>query len=163
MTILYLHGLESKLSTEKENILKEFGNSIVPDMDYYSNPKMFNYLYETYCNTKIDCIIGSSMGGFMGYYLAMAFNCKALLFNPALTYRSVLQEIPEKLQPKNNTHYQFALGWEDTLVLATKTLEFLNTNASKDTAYTINLIPNLEHRIPISVFKKQVHAFFNTY
>jgi len=160
MNILYLHGLESKLSFEKQKCLSDFGTVFSPDMDYYSNPKMFQFLYETYNDKTIDCIIGSSMGGFMGYYLAMAFNCKALLFNPALSFRSVLQEIPESLHAKENTYFQMILGWNDTVVPAKKTLEFLKDNASNGTGCTIKLIPSMEHRIPFEIFEKEVQLFF---
>ncbi len=37
MTILYLHGLESKLSDVKRVVLEKFGTIIAPDMDYKSN------------------------------------------------------------------------------------------------------------------------------
>ena len=160
MNILYLHGLESKLSEEKRKVLEPFGTIIAPDMDYYANPKMFQWLYETYKNEEIDCIIGSSMGGFMGYYLAMAFNCKSLLFNPALSQRSVLQEIPENLKPKDKTSYQLVLGWDDTVVLAKDTVNFIKQNGFSNVNYAIELAPNLAHRIPVEVFKGRVECFF---
>lgn len=160
MNILYLHGLESKLSPEKQKCLEQFGNVLAPDMDYYSNPKMFQFLTETYLNSSIDCIIGSSMGGMMGYYLAMELNCKALLFNPALTFGSVIQEIPEGLKAKENTYYQLILGWEDTVVPPKKTLEFLKNKASIKTGYSIKVIPSMEHRIPLDIFGKEVQTFF---
>lgn len=160
MNILYLHGLESKLSEEKRKVLEPFGTIIAPDMDYYANPKMFQWLYETYKNEEIDCIIGSSMGGFMGYYLAMAFNCKSLLFNPALSQRSVLQEIPENLKPKAQTNYQLVLGWEDTIVPAKETINFIKQNGFSNINYKLELAPNLAHRIPVEVFKGRVECFF---
>lgn len=159
--ILYLHGLESKLSDEKRKILEPLGNIIAPDMDYFSNPKMFQWLYETYKSEKIDCIIGSSMGGFMGYYLAMAFNCKSLLFNPALLQRSVLQEIPENLKPKDKTSYHLVLGWDDKIVPAKDTMNFIKQNGFSNINYNVNLTPNLGHQIPINIFKEKVVNFFS--
>lgn len=161
--ILYLHGLESKLSEEKRKLLEPFGNIIAPDMDYFSNPKMFQWLYETYKNEKIDCIIGSSMGGFMGYYLAMAFNCKSLLFNPALSQRSVLQETPEHLKPKDKTNFQLVLGWDDTVVSAKETLTFIKQNGFSKINYKFELVPNLGHQIPVIVFEEKVEYFLNVF
>lgn len=163
MNILYLHGLESKLSDEKREVLTPFGNVIAPNMHYYTNPKMFQTLYETYKNEQIDCIIGSSMGGFMGYYLAMAFNCKSLLFNPALSQRSVLQEIPENLKPKEQTSYQLILGWEDTIVPAKDTLHFIKQNGLSTVNYRVDLVPNLAHQIPVTVFKEKVDSFLESF
>ena len=162
MNILYLHGLESKLSPEKATVLEKYGNVFAPDLAYYANPKIFLELYETYQHKAIDCIIGSSMGGFMGYYLAMALNCKSLLFNPALASRTITQELPDKLYPKENTSYNIVLGWEDTVVPAKKTLEFLKENAFQSVAYHVNCVPNLAHQIPVPIFENQIQSFFNT-
>lgn len=159
MNILYLHGLESKLSEEKRKIVAQYGTVIAPDMDYYANPKIFQWLYETYKDAQIDCIIGSSMGGFMGYYLAMAFNCKSLLFNPALSQRPVQQDIPENLQPKKQTSYQLVLGWDDLIVPVKDTLQFIKQNGFSKVDYKINFVPNLGHQIPLEVFEKQILSF----
>jgi predicted esterase YcpF (UPF0227 family) len=40
MTVLYLHGLDSNLSTEKANQLQQFGTIIAPDLNYRANPFM---------------------------------------------------------------------------------------------------------------------------
>lgn len=159
MNIIYLHGLESKLSNEKRKILEPFGTIITPDMDYHANSKMFQWLYETYKDAQIDCIIGSSMGGFMGYYLAMALNCKSLLFNPALSQRSVQQDITENLQPKAQTSYQLVLGWDDLIVPAKDTLQFIKQNGFPKIDYQINLVPNLGHQIPVNIFNEKVECF----
>ena len=96
----------------------------------------------------------------MGYYLAMAFNCKSLLFNPALSQRSVLQKIPENLKPKAQTNYQLVLGWEDTIVPAKDTMTFIKQNGFSNVNYAIELVPNLAHRIPVEVFKEKAECFF---
>ena len=44
MTILYLHGLESKLNPEKKSILERFGIVIAPDMDYFNDQNVFDLL-----------------------------------------------------------------------------------------------------------------------
>lgn len=95
MNILFLHGLESKLSDEKRAILETYGTVIAPDLDYKSNPDAIQNLYDEFKNQNINSIIGSSMGGFAGFHLANSLGIFALLYNPALPYRnSVLQNIP---------------------------------------------------------------------
>lgn len=64
MNILYLHGLESKLSVQKRAILEVYGTVIAPDIDYNSNPNVIQNLYEEYHNQDINAI--SSMGGGCG-------------------------------------------------------------------------------------------------
>ena len=70
MIILYLHGLESKLSPQKRSVLERFGTVIAPDLDYHKNTNVFDLLIKRNEEQHFDVIIGSSMGGFMGYYLA---------------------------------------------------------------------------------------------
>ena len=48
MTILYLHGLESKLSPEKRELLETYGSVLAPDMDYKANPNMITTLQQEY-------------------------------------------------------------------------------------------------------------------
>lgn len=162
LNILYLHGLESKLSLEKKAVLTKFGNVIAPDLDYKNNDEIFNLIYEQYKSLNIDCIIGSSMGGFMGYYLAMTFNCPALLFNPALPIPGLNQIIPENLKPKEKVLYNFVLGWQDTIVKATENLEFISKNAYKSLHYTIKVRPDLGHQIPLNIFEEESNKFFKS-
>lgn len=162
MTILYLHGLESKLSDEKRTVLQQFGTVIAPDMDYKSNSEVFGYLMKTYKNETIDCIIGSSMGGFMGYHLAMTFGCPALLFNPALAKRSVHQEIPETIKPKNHQRFSVVLGGKDQTVKPKKTLKFFSKNFLPKVQLEIKIRPELEHPIPLDVFTEECSAFLRS-
>jgi predicted esterase YcpF (UPF0227 family) len=162
MNILYLHGLESKLSPQKETVLKKYGTVLAPDLDYKNNDKIFNYIYDRYKSEQIDCIIGSSMGGFMGYYIAMTFNCPALLFNPALPIRTFSQNIPENLQPKDRVKYNFVLGWQDTIVKATDNLEYFSKNTYKAIPYAITIRPDLAHQIPLHVFEEECKKFLTS-
>lgn len=95
MNILYIHGLNSSLSPEKRSIVEKYGSVEAPSIDYESHPDRIQWLHDQYKDHKIDVIIGSSMGGFAGYHLSRWFKVPALLFNPALVERSVLQYVPE--------------------------------------------------------------------
>ena len=125
MNILYLHGLDSNLSAEKKVILEPFGNSIAPELDYRANPNMIETLFNQYSNQNIDVIIGSSMGGFAGFYLSKLMQIPALLFNPALPYRtSVLQNIPV-INDNHNHLLQIVIGNQDDVILAKDNLDFI--------------------------------------
>ncbi|SHI41751.1 hypothetical protein SAMN04487911_10211 [Arenibacter nanhaiticus] len=161
MNILYIHGLESTLSDAKRNLLEKYGRVEAPLMDYKEHNQIFDTLYNTYKNADIDLVMGSSMGGFMGYYLARALKVPALLFNPALTYRSVVQEIPSKLEHCNK-YLQVILGSQDEVVNPMDTIAFLS-QLSKDVPLKIHLHHQLGHRIPEPVFKQEIAAFFANY
>lgn len=161
MNLLYLHGLESKLSAEKRNILERYGTVTAPDLDYKSNPNMIEYLYNTYQDHKIDLIIGSSMGGFAGYYLAQLFNIPSMLYNPALPYRvTVEQIIPSQLQMYHPVSMRIVMGAKDTVIKAKDNLVFLAQHISDKTDYSLIVRKDLEHQIPIEVFEEETKAFF---
>ncbi|HSN47663.1 MAG TPA: YqiA/YcfP family alpha/beta fold hydrolase [Flavobacterium sp.] len=161
MNILYLHGLESRLSDEKRALLENYGIVIAPDLDYTSNLYMIQNLYDEFHQQNINAIIGSSMGGFAGFHLANALGVCALLYNPALPYRnSVVQNIPSGLPKKHSPLLRIVLGGQDEVVKAKDNLAFLSQNAGELRDCTIEIVNGLAHQIPIDVFEEQTEAFF---
>jgi hypothetical protein len=161
MNILFLHGLESKLSDEKRAILETYGIVIAPDLDYKSNPDAIQNLYDEYKNQNINAVIGSSMGGFAGFHLANSLGIFALLYNPALPYRnSILQNIPSHLPQKQSPLMRIVLGGQDDVIKAKDNLAFLSQNFSGLKECTIEIINELAHQIPVAVFKNQTEVFF---
>ena len=162
MTILYLHGLESKLSDVKRSVLEKFGTVIAPDMDYKSNSEMYEYIIRNYKNESSDCIIGSSMGGFMGYHVAMTLGCPALLFNPALPIRSLNQIVPQNIRPKANQRFLIVLGSQDETVPAISNLKYFSENLLPTVNFQIKIRPDLAHQIPLEIFDEECSAFLST-
>jgi hypothetical protein len=159
MTILYLHGLESKLSDDKRTVLEAFGTVIAPDMDFKSNSEIFDFIMKTYGKEAIDCIIGSSMGGFMGYCVALELGLPALLFNPALPIRSVNQVVPKNNFPKENQRFSIILGSQDEVVPAISNLKYFAENLLPTVHFQIKIRPDLAHQIPLEIFKEECGAF----
>lgn len=161
MNILFLHGLESKLSDKKRAILENYGNVIAPDVEYKSNPNVIQNLYDEFKNQNINTIIGSSMGGFVGFHLANSLGICALLYNPALPYRnSIEQIIPNNLQLKESPLMQIILGGQDEIIKAKDNLAFLAQNCNPKTDYTIVIKNDLAHQIPVEFFEEQTVDFF---
>ncbi len=154
------HGLESTINQNKREILEEYGEVIAPILDYKNNSNIYNLLSNQIIDEKIDIIIGSSLGGFMGYYLSENFNKPSLLFNPALPYRSVNQIINEKINPEKEVFKYIVLGRLDNIVKFEDNLDFLIKNTINYTSLEIKIINNLEHRIPLEIFKKEIRHFF---
>lgn len=161
MNILFLHGLESKLSDEKRAILQIYGTVIAPDLDYKSNPDTIQNLYDEFKNQNINAIIGSSMGGFAAYHLANSLGICAMLYNPALPYRnSVVQNIPSDLPKKRSPRMRIVLGGQDDVIKAKDNLAFLAQNFSELKECTIEIINELAHQIPVAIFENQTEVFF---
>ena len=160
MNILYLHGLDSNLSIKKKEVLKSFGNIIAPDLDYRANSNMIETLYSEHKNQNIDFIIGSSMGGFAGFHLSKLMQIPALLFNPALPYRtSVLQNIPI-INDNHNHLLQIVIGNQDDVILAKDNLEFIMKLLPLKNDFRLHLINELGHGIPVAIFEREVNLFF---
>ena len=163
MNIIFLHGLESKLSNEKRVILETYGTVIAPDLEYKSNPNVIQNLYDEFKNQDINTIIGSSMGGFAGFHLANSLGICALLYNPALPYRnSIEQIIPNNLQVRESPLMRIILGGQDEIIKAKDNLAFLSQNSKPNTDYTIVIKNDLAHQIPVDVFKEEAEAFFES-
>ncbi|MEO5787602.1 YqiA/YcfP family alpha/beta fold hydrolase [Gelidibacter sp.] len=159
MNTLYIHGLNGSLTPEKRVILERYGNVQSPAIDYENNPDSIMWIYNQYKDAKIDIIMGSSMGGFAGYHLSKLFKTPALLFNPALSERSVFQNIPETGET-NGSCISIVLGSKDTVVSPKDTLSFLGDILMQSQNYNISIRYDLEHRIPVHVFEEEVTKFF---
>lgn len=160
MNILYLHGLESKLSVDKRVILQGFGEVIAPDLDYFNDSDCIQQLFEKYKNEKIDVIIGSSMGGFAGFYLSQMMQKPAFLFNPALKERSVFQEIPTTNLHK--TKITILLGVKDDVVPNEKTFEFLKRYQT-ESQISILMQHEMAHGVPLAVFENELTNYLKSF
>ncbi|WP_434036318.1 YqiA/YcfP family alpha/beta fold hydrolase [Formosa sp. 4Alg 33] len=163
MNILYIHGLNSSLNAEKRAVLEHYGTVFAPSIDYENHPDAITQLITTYQTSNMHVVIGSSMGGFVGYYVSNQFQCPALLFNPALAQRSVHQNTPELTPHHKSALKHLVLGTADTKVNPAETLQFLSKTISRNPEYTIHLRNDLEHRIPLDIFKEEVDLFFSKY
>ncbi|MFN4763202.1 YqiA/YcfP family alpha/beta fold hydrolase [Gillisia sp. Q332] len=159
MKILYLHGLESKLSEEKRTILGRFGEVSAPNLNYYNNPDAIESIVEKYGKAGIDVVIGSSIGGFAAYYVSTVLKKPALLFNPALRKRSVEQIIPSEAI-NSYTLKHFVLGADDNVVNPADTMNFISEKYNEFTDFHLHIRPKLAHSIPVHVFEDEVENFF---
>jgi len=162
MNILYIYGLDSKLSHEKKAVLENYGRVLTPTIDYYTDPAAISSIVKEMKNEKIDAVIGSSMGGFAGYYISTILGVPALLFNPALEERSVEQEVPQ-LELKERTSKQFLLGALDDVIDPGDTLRFLAGCYNNHTNFHLHIMPGLTHNIPVDIFTVEVDEFLNRF
>jgi len=150
MTILYLHGLMSSNQSDKIDWLKENHKVIHPLLQYSTRSKSLYTDLKKFCEgNAIGLIIGSSMGGFLGFHLSNALNIPSLLFNPALATKS---EFKPEVTAVNNTNvlHTIVLGHDDDVVIPADTLQFLK---DKNTNFT-HTFEQTAHRTPFAIFKK---------
>ena len=83
--ILYRHGFESCGEGNKSLLLKSYfgaDNVIAPDLPP-SPIDAIALIEEILESTQIDCLIGSSLGGYYATILAEKYRMKAILLNPS--------------------------------------------------------------------------------
>lgn len=157
--LLFIHGLESTLSENKKEILAQFGQVYAPIIDYKLDENSIEKIIKQFNSEKITHIIGSSMGGFAGFYIANYLQVPALLFNPALLERSVLQNIPNFIS-STDSFKSIVLGKLDRVVPNEKVFQFFEQQPLWNSNVTFTLESEMEHRIPVDLFEKNVTQFF---
>ncbi len=155
LNILYLNGFQSPLIEPKREILERFGCVIAPYIDHHNEEDIYSKISDLIKKEKIDVVIGSSMGGALGFLLSSNLNIPALLFNPALPYYD------ETFNPiQYITSYQKCIiGNLDSVILPNKTLNYLRKYLLP--SLEIKVVNDLEHSIPVEVFRNEVHIFMN--
>ena len=111
--VMYLHGLESKPGGEKVEFLEKHFEVLAPECDYKNNENIFFDLLSQAQDFQPDIIIGSSMGGYMAYYISQHLNRPIILFNPALAYQPIKRVV--KVGPHKPSVF-LGLGFYDEVV-----------------------------------------------
>lgn len=150
MNILYLHGLMSSNKSQKTEWLKENNTVLNPVLSYNENSEtIFKDLELLFEQNKIDLIIGSSMGGHLGFHLSNQFNIPSLLFNPSLEKNSIEKPKVNEIENRNVLH-TVILGESDDVVIPSDTIKYLK-NKKSNFKHTFE---SNGHRTPLSIFKK---------
>jgi predicted esterase YcpF (UPF0227 family) len=148
MNTLYLHGLYSSPNAEKMAALQQLGHQPIAPHINYAQPGVFAWLYQMAVAQQAQCIIGSSMGGYAGFYLSRLLNVPALLFNPAFVFTSAAPPAVDK----TGTHQPlqcFTIGTNDDVVIPSQTFDFLQQTPGN---YTLWLAHDMAHQIPLAHF-----------
>jgi uncharacterized protein len=158
MNILYLHGLKSKLSKPKRNLLEKYGKVYAPDIPYEIKHIQPEEILAQFQDIEFNVVIGSSMGALNAYIISENIGRCALLFNPPLSKYENVNFSTGYINA--DASKQILLGGIDEIVNPADTLEFLKDHLQKDQLEII-IDPRLGHRIPIDIFKEQLERFFS--
>lgn len=154
---LYIHGLDGFLSDEKRTILSKYTQVVAPIMEFRTNPGAYYDLLSIAKEEKVDIIIGTSMGGCMAYHLSLHLNVPALLFNPALPFRSVGIDLPAQDKVRSS-YLRVIIGGQDDIIDPIQNVAWLATHEKGD--MDIRWRNTLGHRIPTDVFEEEVGGFY---
>ena len=162
MKVLYIHGLHSNPNPKKLVIFKDLGLEVVsPFIDYEKEKgRVYNRVKDIALEAEIDLIIGSSLGGFIGYWLSRDIGKPALLFNPALYFESMKSFIP-KLKEAHQTPIYFCLGEKDTQVIPAEVRQYLESQKKDHNNVKIISASWLTHGIDLKTFKSTTAWFLS--
>lgn len=154
MNILYIHGLNSSPKAEKLEILKAKGHQVFAlHLDYENEPKTFEILKKYAIEHQIDFIVGSSAGGYIGYWLGQELRIPQLLFNPAVGKRSITYDINYKIEEQEQLKSWVILGEKDKVVEPKSTLNFFENKSN----IRIIIAQWLAHQIDLQTFAEAVN------
>jgi len=112
MRTLYIHGLDSYPSQERLNILKEYNiDPIALHLNYREKLGIYETLKDTIIRKNVKFIVGSSLGGYLGFLLSADMGIPCLLFNPAMNYKGkVFYSTMPEIKELNNSCRFIVLG-----------------------------------------------------
>lgn len=152
--ILYLHGLESSNISPKVDYIKSLNYNVINPKIKYIKFNIFKDIESIILEKDINYIVGSSIGGYFGYYLSKLYNIPSLLFNPALPYRISINPIVDETGIYNPYMY-IILGKLDTVINPKMTKNIVKNIPN----IKIEEISNLEHGIPYDIFCQSFDKF----
>lgn len=155
MKIAYLHGLDSNPQNPKNDWLREQVTVYDPHIDYRA-VGIYQRVWQEISNFQPDGIIGSSMGGFFAYHMARSLNVPALLFNPALHYRSFTPDMQGWQFALEQPFMQLAFGQHDELLPWRATMQWLNEQNYTNFGFSIG---EHGHQTPLLFFQQEVQVF----
>ena len=153
---LYIHGLDSSINQKKIEVIQHHSETAYLNINYYEEKNTYRILSNLIKKENVNCIIGSSFGGMLAYWLGKEHRIPSLLFNPGFGKEKIINSFE-----KNNLNCPYKLiilGENDTIVLPQSVLNFINKMNEKN--YDLFKIPKLGHRIDLNTFEKTVNDFY---
>ncbi len=154
MKVLYIHGLNSFPHPERLDYLKEKGHEVFAlHLDYENEPKTFEILKKHAIDNQVDFIVGSSAGGYIGYWLGQELNIPQLLFNPAVGLRAIEQDTGYKIAENNELHSWVVIGKNDEKVAPKSSLTFFENKSN----IRVIVAQWLAHEIDLQTFRETIN------
>lgn len=154
MKITYFHGRGESFDETKYKILSKFGDEVLyPDINFNDKNLISNFSQ----SIEPSLIVGSSMGGYIGYHVSNMLSCPALLINPSIFFKSGAEFRPnDNIRIDQRKH--FIISQKDEIIDIKRTLKFLNEFNFKDDSIKIH-----NELISLDVFEKEFNVFREKY
>jgi len=151
-------------------LFTSYGDRLIyPVIYWYEGDYVIPYLEKIIEDKNVDMLIGYSAGGYPGYYLCNKYKLKGLHFNPAIAASS---EAP-RLQSLTDGCFESPVFGDQMMIIGERdrrnrggvdahlVLNFLDSVGFEDAGGEILIIPELEHRVPPSIFRMAFDYYMN--
>ncbi|MDP5170762.1 MAG: hypothetical protein NWR72_10990 [Bacteroidia bacterium] len=154
MNILYIHGLDSAPHAGRIDWLEARGHKVrALHIDYRTTPGAYWELRSEAIDHQVDYLIGSSLGGRLGFWLGEDLGIEGLFFNPAIAL-----EIPGlkqvSLQELRCQRRHIILGAMDEIVDPQKSWAWLATREREGLSQRVMMCQWLGHQIDQETYEQ---------
>ena len=152
--ILYIHGLDSYPHEERLEWLQSAGHQVwALHLNYRKQPDAFYLLENVIDNEGINFLVGSSLGGRLGFWLGEKHGIPALLFNPALAMEIPGLQVPE-MSPVSCPLRWVVLGETDDVVDPQASWTWLKQLPCDRASLSVAMIQGLGHQIDARTYEQ---------
>lgn len=154
---LYIHGLDSHPVPGKIEIMRKSGLDVTAlHIDYRKRDDAYVLLRKEAEKKAVQFIVGSSLGGFLGNWLAEELALPCLLFNPAMNFQSIMNLDLPPLGELRCPMRLIVLGANDDSVDPVKNLEYFKNNKREGLTQKILSCHWLGHQIDFETFEVMI-------
>ncbi len=132
MKAIYIHGLDSSPNLAKIDAMEKAGfETFALHLNYRDQADAYQILKEKIISEQIEFVVGSSMGGYLAYWLGADLGLPCLLLNPAMTFDYSGKLIVPKLSEDNCPFRLVVIGAKDDVVDPTDSAAFFEKLSGK--------------------------------
>ena len=155
MRAIWMHGMGGSPNKEKIALMEKYGlETHALHMDYSNEPKRFEILRDYCLEHQIELLVGSSFGGFMGFWLSEELGLSCLLLNPAVSLRGKNKTKPKSVTKLISPLCLIAVGDQDEQIDHERTLLFMEKDKREGKTILTKVMPNEGHGFSMPAFKE---------
>jgi len=154
---LYIHGLDSFPVPEKIEILRKADLEVIaPQINYRTRDDSYYVLKDLAIQNEIEFVIGSSLGGYIAFWLAEDLGIPCLLFNPAMTYQRLFGKYLPPIPHLHCPERYVVIGALDETVNPVKNRRFFQKLDTTNCYQRVIVCEWLPHQIDFTTFEEMV-------
>lgn len=147
-----MHGMGGTPNQEKIALMESYGlETHALHLNYSQEPRRFEILRDYCIEHQIQLLVGSSFGGFLGFWLSEELGIPCLLLNPAVSLRGKKKTKPN-LSQEISPLCMVAVGGKDEQIDHSRTLKFMDRDAREGKIILTKVFPNEGHGFSMEAF-----------